>query len=312
MAYRRDLLIYLLPLLAGIFILVSVTSCSSDITLDLDFSQGPEIEINSIIIDGHRASVTVNRVSTNFIGNLDNALPEAELTLFENGLPISRFELDTNQGFVASRTRSKFISYQPVNLRPGSAYHFECSAEGLPTAISALHVFEQLFTVDSVCNPLDILGENRDEFLSLVDFNVTGFFPDLPDNISASVGFNLDTNRLEGFGAPPDFLNPLLGPSFILQPNVSEATRVTFLYNTTNFGQNRSRGERENIVLFRFVRFPSAYQQLTDAIFTSGGALGEIGTINDSFESPPSNARVGFGSFYLAEAYMLAYPLPPQ
>jgi len=312
MPYQIQYNLSLMHNLVGLSILLLLSSCQLEPEIGAPLSSvPPEIEINGIIIDGHRAAVTVNRVSSAVVGDLDNSLPNAEVILFEDGKPIDTFKLDTMVGFVASRIASKFVSTDTIGLRSGRTYHIECFVPDLPTAISAKQTFQRKLRVDSVIDPESILSNDRQQFINLVDFDLIGLFPKVSDPIWATVAIGRERRPLAAFDSLPDFLTPL-NFRFPVELNDSTNTQANFRYDITNFGPSFGRDDQENFLLFRIVRLPANYQNLIDDIIVREGQLGSFNTTDTDFEPLPSNAQEGLGSFYIAESYFLVYELPPQ
>lgn len=290
---------------------LSGNGCSKDPTIISISVTDPQIEINGILVPGYPLGVSVNKVSSEIFGEVDYSLPDAEVILFEDNIPIIYLQLDTTRRGSLSvlRSSSFFISETPTLILPNRVYHLEASAPGLPTAVSAKIRYTPVFAIDTILNYRDIRPINAEFYATEVDFQLNGLILENSEGIlDMSTKILADTAQITIQTDPTEFLTFRSGFSTIDVNPREGMLPPTISYQVPGGIPDRIE-EQDRFVLFNFAFFPEEYNITIREILDRQGSLEGLNTLEADLSPISYNAESGFGSFYIIDLQTIIYEL---
>lgn len=295
-------------------LLLFVPACSLQPSLIGLDEIDPEIEINGLLINGFPLSVRVNLVSSELLGEVDYSLPDAEVYLFENDRVATRLLLDTTWwsrygGLAVVKLWSRFVTEKPVSLTPGNSYYVEASVPGIPTAVTARHIYQEVFRIDTVLNFQAVKPAGAERYAA-VDFRATGTIY-RNERGTLLQAFSIQENAIPEYSRvePEDFLGGVSGGSSIGVVNpVAGPLDVTFPHFAGPNSPDRIQ-EEDSHIFFEYLFIPEDYTLTVRAIIERGGQSESFNASETLLSPVPYNAESGFGSFFLLYYQRLGYAL---
>lgn len=295
-------------------LLLFVPACSLQPSLVGLEEIDPEIEINGLLIDGFPLTVRVNLVSSELLGEIDYSLPDAQVYLFENDRVATHLMLDTMwwsqyAGLAVKKSWSRFVTEEPVSLTPGNSYHVEASVPGLPTAVTARHIYEEVFRIDTVLNYQAVKPAGAERYAA-VDFRATGtVYRNETGTLLQAFSIQENTTQVDSQVDPEDFLGIRPGGSVVGAVNpVAGPLDVIFPHFEPPGGTDRIE-EEDSHIFFEYLFIPEDYTLTVRAIIERGGQSESFNASEALLSPVPYNAESGFGSFFILYYQKLSYAL---
>ncbi|NJC28360.1 DUF4249 family protein [Neolewinella antarctica] len=156
--------------------LLAIVSCQNDIGINDVEDDGKSLAILAVIRNGESIGVIVSTVQ-NFTNELvDYRVSDAEITVFEDDVPVYTITERTMDRYIASDipvSPSVYVSTEKAQLSDNSFYRVEVRAPGYNVAKSSAVKFTKVIGEATAARTITKNTDGRLYFVDTINFNIT-------------------------------------------------------------------------------------------------------------------------------------------
>lgn len=292
-------------------ILIFAFGCDNEIIIPRFEDDIKDLRVEAALFQNQKLYVDVSRVTSQYVGEVNFSVLDADVTLYENDIPIEYLNLDT--AFLRRQATpvlgtTRYVSEGSISLSERSVYHIEVRADGFPKAVSARQQYERAVVIDSILN-----GNNLVVASSIVNQLPVEVSGNILSNASGSLHQRIQFNNF-------DLTNPSiqLDESILQFPHISPVGSPVLVDPVagSSLGELlyvRPKHHFEQLtsphltIYFDYFLFSRGYKEYVEALRSRGGTFQDLNGLEARLDPVPDNSETGYGYFTIVDFQRLIY-----